>query len=161
MVLLKIIFQKYKETYQNTWFKFRGRYSEVKSFEDQLNLSEASEVTIAQNLLREQNDILQQLALEHQAITSHVDDFSLDAAKRGFEIVHDKVTNNVLRADLGIVKIEWSRLLDQQDLLEQLTKEKDEKTTRHKNRFEYIESKFPTAVDDEESTLEDVDTDGE
>ncbi|MEC7988108.1 MAG: tetratricopeptide repeat protein [Myxococcota bacterium] len=150
---------KYKETYQTIWFKFRARYAEVKSFEEQLNLSEASEVNVAQGILREQKDILQQLGLEHQAITGHVDAISLDASKKGFEIVHDKVTNNVLRADLGIVKIEWSRLLDQQELFEQLTKEKEEKTTRHKNRFEYIESKFPVTID--ASTSEDANMDDE
>ena len=56
------------------------------------------------------------------------------------------VTQNILEADLGLVKIQWNRFIEKEQRLLTLEKEKVEKTTKQENEFAIINKKLPQAL---------------
>jgi hypothetical protein len=101
-------------------------------------------------LLEQEISRVDVLLADYQKSQGGVDIISLEAARQGFANIQELVTQNILEADLGLVKIQWNRFTQKESLLLSLEEEKKQKESKNKKEFDIIKSKLPL------STVKDV-----
>ena len=79
-------------------------------------------------------------------VKGSVDIISLEASREGFKHIRDVVTQNILEADLGLVKIQWNRFIEREQKLLTLENEKKEETEKQESELAIINKKLPKAL---------------
>ena len=97
-------------------------------------------------LIEQEENRVVRLISDFQKTQGSVDIISLEASREGFKHIRDVVTQNILEADLGLVKIQWNRFTEKEQRLLTLEKEKIEETTKQENEFAIINKKLPQAL---------------
>ena len=139
-----------KETLDTIWNDFSPYMSRMNDFEIKLEKIQKSRISRVLSLLEEEEERIEKLLSGYQNIQGDVDLVSLEASRQGFKNIRSIVTQNILDADLGLVKIQWNRFTRKENLLLSLKEERKKKETRHKTEFDIIKKKLP------ESTVKDV-----
>ena len=86
------------------------------------------------------------LISDFQKTQGSVDIVSLEASRQGFKHIRDIVTQNILEADLGLVKIQWNRFTEKEQKLLSLQKKKEEYKRQQEEEFANIKRKLPQAL---------------
>jgi hypothetical protein len=139
-----------KETLDKIWNDFSPYMSRMSDFENKLEQIQKSRISRVVSMLEEEESRIEELLSGYQNIQGSVDLVSLEASRQGFKNIRSIVTQNILDADLGLVKIQWNRFTRKENLLLSLKEERKKKETRHKTEFDIIKKKLP------ESTVKEV-----
>jgi tetratricopeptide (TPR) repeat protein len=139
-----------RESLDTIWNDFSPYMSRMNDFEEKLEKIQESRIGLVLSLLNEEETRINELISGYQNIQGNVDLMSLEASRQGFKNIRSIVTQNILDADLGLVKIQWNRFTRKENLLLSLKEERKKKETRHKTEFDIIKKKLP------ESTVKDV-----
>ena len=121
-------------------------FATLDSFEEGLASMEEERRSMLMTLIEKETDVVSGIIEEHQTLQASVDKVSLQAAREGFRNIEAKVSQNILNADLGLVKIEWSRYIAKENLQKRLQKEKKTKEDINKRRFDIIQDKLPEPI---------------
>jgi len=124
------------------WTSVNDIYMSLPEVEKQIDQKEGVESKRAFALLQDANKIIVGMENDHVSLSDNLAEVGKQAALNGFQIASDKVLNNVIRADLGVVNIYWTRKSDADKEYRQLTKEKKAKQKLLDERFDYINSKI-------------------
>lgn len=137
------------------WEILPSLFQGTEGFEDNLQAVQKKQLKKIIRLIEQEEDRVVRLISDFQKTQGSVDIISLEASREGFKHIRDIVTQNILEADLGLVKIQWNRFTEKEQKLLTLEKEKQEAKSKQENEFTIINKKLPQALVNKSVTVED------
>ena len=131
---------------KQAWDILPRLFEGTEGFEDNLEKVQERQLKKIIRLIEQEENRVVRLISDFQKTQGSVDIISLEASREGFKHIRDVVTQNILEADLGLVKIQWNRFTEKEQRLLTLEKEKIEETTKQENEFAIINKKLPQAL---------------
>lgn len=126
----------------------------TEGFEDNLKKVQDRQLKKIIRLIEQEENRVVRLISDFQKTQGSVDLISLEASREGFKHIRDIVTQNILEADLGLVKIQWNRFTEKEQRLLTLENEKDETKKKQESEFTIINKKLPQALVNKVKTVE-------
>ena len=121
-------------------------FSKLRAFEDKIVSMEDSQRKKLLVIVDQESKKVKKFLREHQGLQGKVDLMTLETARQAFRSINDRVSQNILNADLGLVKIEWSRFIGKENRENLLKEQKKEKEDQYTEQFQRIREKLPEPI---------------
>ncbi|MAA80510.1 MAG: hypothetical protein CL916_14740 [Deltaproteobacteria bacterium] len=128
------------------WDILPNLFEGTEGFEDNLKQVQDRQLKKIIRLIEQEESRVVRLISDFQKTQGSVDIISLEASREGFKHIRDVVTQNILEADLGLVKIQWNRFTEKEQKLLNLKTKKEEEKRKQENEFTIINKKLPQAL---------------
>jgi len=128
------------------WDTLPSLFYGTDGFEENLEGVQTRQLEKIITLIESEETKVRKLISEFQKTQGSVDAISLEASRQGFKNIRAVVIQNILEADLGLVKIQWNRFTEREEKFLSLQNEQDVETKRQKSEFQIINNKLPKSL---------------
>ena len=140
-----------KSNIDNIWQTVDGIFTTLPKIKKNIDLAEQKERAIVIGRIESEDKTIATMEDRYTLLDANLDDVGTAAALNGFRLASQQISSNVLRADVGVVKIYWTRKVTNDAEIKELNAQQTEETNELQNKFKYIKSKLnPNLSADEE-----------